>query len=70
MPLLMVECSSERDMRGIARYDDLITPGATLPDLMPDGSLTLTIDPRRANAIKASSPWTARPCRNASTTIS
>ncbi len=48
VPLLMVECSSERELRGIARYDEaLITPGAGLQDLMPDGSLTLTIDPRK-----------------------
>jgi len=48
VPLLMVECSSERELRGIARYDEsLITPGAGLQDLMPDGSLALTIDPRQ-----------------------
>ncbi len=44
----MVECSSERELRGIARYDEaLITPGAGLQDLMPDGSLALTVDPRQ-----------------------
>lgn len=48
VPLLMVECSSERELRGIARYDEsLITPGASLQDLMPDGSLALTVDPRQ-----------------------
>jgi molecular chaperone Hsp33 len=46
--LLMVECSSERELRGIARYDaSLITPGATLQELMPEGDLTMTIDPRQ-----------------------
>lgn len=46
--LLMVECSSEREIRGIARYDEtLITPGATLQQLMPDGDLTMTMDPRQ-----------------------
>jgi len=46
--LLMVECSSERELRGIARYDEsLITPDATLQELMPDGDLTMTIDPRQ-----------------------
>jgi molecular chaperone Hsp33 len=46
--LLMVECSSEREIRGIARYDEsLIVPGATLQQLMPDGDLTMTMDPRR-----------------------
>eukprot|EP01030_Chromulinospumella_sphaerica_P012571 gene12571-12360_t len=48
IPLLMIECSSERDIRGLARYEaDRIAPDATLADLMPDGSLTLTIDPRQ-----------------------
>ncbi|MCF7536989.1 Hsp33 family molecular chaperone HslO [Pseudomonas petrae] len=46
--LLMVECSSERELRGIARYDEaLVTPDATLLDLMPNGDLTMTIDPRQ-----------------------
>jgi len=48
IPLLMIECSSEREIRGLARYEaDRIAPDATLADLMPDGSLTLTIDPKR-----------------------
>lgn len=48
VPLLMVECSSDRELRGIARYDEsLVSPGAGLQDLMPDGSLTLTVDPRK-----------------------
>ncbi|GAB7528635.1 Hsp33 family molecular chaperone HslO [Pseudomonas sp. 3A(2025)] len=49
VPLLMVECSSERELRGIARYDeDLIgDDNAGLQQLMPDGSLALTIDPRQ-----------------------
>ncbi|MBH3458675.1 MULTISPECIES: Hsp33 family molecular chaperone HslO [Pseudomonas] len=46
IPLLMVECSGERDIRGMARYEaEQITADATLADLMPDGHLTLTIDP-------------------------
>ncbi|HEF4760549.1 TPA: Hsp33 family molecular chaperone HslO [Pseudomonas putida] len=46
IPLLMIECSSERDIRGLARYEaDRIAADATLADLMPAGSLTLTIDP-------------------------
>ncbi|MEH6498533.1 MAG: Hsp33 family molecular chaperone HslO [Pseudoalteromonas distincta] len=41
---LMVECSSDQAVRGIARYaEDL--QGDTLPELMPDGILTITIDP-------------------------
>ncbi|KJZ45908.1 MULTISPECIES: Hsp33 family molecular chaperone HslO [Pseudomonas] len=48
IPLLMIECSSERDIRGLARYEaDRIALDATLADLMPDGSLTLTVDPKR-----------------------
>lgn len=46
IPLLMVECSSQRDIRGMARYEaDQIAADATLADLMPGGHLTLTIDP-------------------------
>ena len=46
IPLLMIECSSERDIRGLARYEaDLIAPDATLTDLMPNGVLALTVDP-------------------------
>ena len=46
VPLLMVECSSNREVRGIARYhEDQLTPGATLSELMPDGVLAMTIDP-------------------------
>ncbi|WP_297846559.1 Hsp33 family molecular chaperone HslO [Pseudomonas sp.] len=47
VPMLMVECSSDREIRGIARYEESqIAPDAGLRDLMPDGILTLTIDPR------------------------
>ena len=47
VPLLMVECSSERELRGIARYDaDAINAGAGLHELMPNGMLALTVDPR------------------------
>ncbi|HGM5582819.1 TPA: Hsp33 family molecular chaperone HslO [Pseudomonas putida] len=46
IPLLMVECSGERDIRGMARYEaEQIAADATLADLMPGGHLTLTIDP-------------------------
>lgn len=48
VPLLMVECSSEREIRGIARYEaDAIEEGASLKTLMPEGMLALTIDPLR-----------------------
>lgn len=47
IPLLMVECSSNREVRGIARYEEgAITTAASLGELMPDGVLALTIDPR------------------------
>jgi molecular chaperone Hsp33 len=47
VPLLMVECSSEREVRGIARYHEAqVAPGAGLRELMPEGVLTLTVDPR------------------------
>ncbi|MBF6622495.1 MAG: Hsp33 family molecular chaperone [Pseudomonadales bacterium 32-61-5] len=46
VPLLMVECSSEREVRGIARYHaDQLTPGATFGELMPEGMLAMTVDP-------------------------
>ena len=46
VPLLMVECSSDREVRGIARYhEEQLTPGATLAELMPEGVLAMTIDP-------------------------
>lgn len=46
IPLLMVECSSAREVRGIARYNaDDIAPDATLKDLMPEGILAITVDP-------------------------
>jgi molecular chaperone Hsp33 len=46
VPLLMVECSSAHDVRGIARYHaEQIGADAGLQELMPDGMLTLTVDP-------------------------
>lgn len=46
VPLLMVECSSEREIRGMARYDaDRIAADADLKALMPNGILALTVDP-------------------------
>lgn len=46
IPLLMVECSSDREIRGMARYEaEQIPADASLSQLMPDGHLTLTIDP-------------------------
>jgi molecular chaperone Hsp33 len=48
VPLVMIECSSEREVRGIARYDaEAVDAGAGLRELMPDGVLALTIDPAR-----------------------
>ncbi|MGY2292427.1 Hsp33 family molecular chaperone HslO [Pseudomonas sp. SDO528_S397] len=46
VPLLMIECSSEREIRGLARYEaSQIAADATLADLMPNGVLALTVDP-------------------------
>ena len=46
VPLFMVECSSNHELRAIARYDEQnIKPGANLQELMPEGILTLTVDP-------------------------
>jgi len=47
VPLLMVECSSERELRAIARYEsEQISSAASLQELMPDGVLAITVDPR------------------------
>lgn len=47
LPLLMVECSSAREIRAIARYDQQqIVAGASLGELMPDGVLAITVDPK------------------------
>lgn len=44
--LLVVECSSERDIRGLARYHEPdVGSGATLQELMPNGVLAMTVDP-------------------------
>lgn len=46
VPLLMVECSSQRDVRGIARYQaEPISATAELLELMPEGVLAITLDP-------------------------
>lgn len=47
LPLLMVECSSDREIRGIARYDAAALGEARgLRELMPEGVLAMTVDPR------------------------
>jgi molecular chaperone Hsp33 len=47
VPLLMVECSSEREIRGIARYDaDALGTASSLRELMPEGVLAMTMDPK------------------------
>jgi molecular chaperone Hsp33 len=47
VPLLMVECSSEGELRGIARYHaEQVHADAGLSDLMPEGLLAITVEPR------------------------
>lgn len=48
VPLLMVECSSERQLRAIARYDAeaINEQHGCLRELMPEGVLTITVDPK------------------------
>jgi molecular chaperone Hsp33 len=47
VPLLMVECSSEGEVRGIARYQaERVKADAGLRELMPDGVLAMTVDPK------------------------
>ena len=46
LSMLVVECSSEREIRGLARYDaGRIQGGASLQQLMPDSVLAMTVDP-------------------------
>lgn len=46
LSLLMVECSSRREVRAIARYNaGQIAADACLGDLMPAGVLAITVDP-------------------------
>lgn len=48
LSLLMVECSSEREIRGLAHYDaQRIADDAGLQGLMPAGVLAMTVDPAR-----------------------
>ncbi|MBL4611847.1 MAG: Hsp33 family molecular chaperone HslO [Pseudomonadaceae bacterium] len=42
---LMVECTSDQAVRGIARYD-ASRMGTALNELMPDGILAITVDPQ------------------------
>lgn len=51
--LLVVECSSERDIRALARYEaGQIVPDADLQTLMPDGLLAITVDPANGQRYK------------------
>lgn len=46
LPLLMVECTSEHTLRGIARYEDIPADAASLRELMPEGVMAITVDPK------------------------
>lgn len=46
VPLLMVECTSEGELRGIAHYHgEQVGDDVSLRTLMPDGVLAMTVDP-------------------------
>ena len=48
VPLLMVECSSARELRGIARYESAqLGELSTLTELMPEGVLAITVEPNQ-----------------------
>lgn len=49
VPLLMVECSNKREVRGVARYhaEQLPEGRAALKELMPKGVLAITLDPEK-----------------------
>lgn len=71
IPLLMVECSGDRDIRGMARYEaDQIPANATLSQLMPDGHLTLTIDPVKGQRYQGTVDLDGATRRSASPTTS
>lgn len=47
VPLLMVECTSEGELRGIAHYHgEQVGDDVSLRTLMPDGVLAMTVDPK------------------------
>lgn len=57
VPLLMVECSSEREVRGIARYHaEQIGADADLRSLMPEGVLAITVDPAKGQRYQSLVP--------------
>ncbi|MCJ8169390.1 Hsp33 family molecular chaperone HslO [Atopomonas sediminilitoris] len=45
LKLLMIECTDQQLVRGIARFDDTVGDSADLRELMPDGVMAITIDP-------------------------
>lgn len=48
LPLLMVECSSDRKIRALARYEEeRIHAGDSLNGLMPEAVLAITVEPRQ-----------------------
>lgn len=48
LSLLMVECSSEREIRGLARYEtEHISDNSRLQELLPNGVLAMTVDPNK-----------------------
>lgn len=44
IPFLVVECTHDRNVRGMAHYDENIQPG-TLPELVGNGRLAITLEP-------------------------
>ena len=45
IPFLVVECTHDRNLRGMAHYDKNIRPG-TLPEMIGDGRLAITLEPQ------------------------
>ena len=44
IPFMVVECTHDRNLRGMAHYAGDIQPGS-LPDLVGDGRLAITLEP-------------------------
>ncbi len=56
LKLLMVECTDQQQVRGIARFEDGIADSADLRELMPQGVMAITIDPLKGKRYQGMVP--------------
>ena len=45
--LLLAECTHDLDLRAIARYEDELSPDAGFVDLMQEGQVVITVEPKK-----------------------